>query len=102
LYALKLTGILHNDTRLDNIGIRGDNFVLFDFDGSGSPEEKCKDYIHDYKDLLVSFKFHDVLLPEEMSRFTGINSLVEIVKELGLTDSLNNSIDFLENLHITL
>ena len=102
LYALKLIGIIHNDTRLDNIGIKAQNFVLFDFDGSGTPLEKCKDYIDDYNDLLASFKFYDVVLPEEMKRFTGINSLIEIVKELGLTDSLNNSLDYLESLNIVL
>lgn len=102
LYALKSIGIVHNDTRLDNIGIYRQNFVLFDFDGSGTPLEKCKDYIDDYTDLLTSFKFYDVILPQEMNSFTGINSLIEIVKELGLTDSLNNSVDFLESLNIIL
>ncbi len=102
LYALKLIGIIHNDTRLDNIGIKAQNFILFDFDGSGTPLEKCKDYIDDYNDLLTSFKFYDVVLPEEMKGFTGINSLIEIVKELGLTDSLNNSLDYLESLNIVL
>lgn len=102
LYSLKLIGVIHNDTRLDNIGIYGQNFVLFDFDGSGTPVEKCKDYIDDYRDLLTSFRFYDVVLPEQMGRFTGINSLIEIVKELSLSDSLNNSLDFLESLNIIL
>lgn len=102
LYALKLTGIMHNDTRLDNIGIHGQNFVLFDFDGSGTPLEKCKDYIDDYNDLLESFRFYNITLPEQMRRFTGVNSLVEVVKELGLTQSLDNSVNFLENLTIIL
>lgn len=102
LYALKLIGVIHNDTRLDNIGIYGQNFVLFDFDGSGTPVEKCKDYIDDYRDLLTSFKFYDVVLPDRMKGFTGINSLIEIVKELSLTESLNSSLDFLESLNIIL
>jgi hypothetical protein len=102
LYALKLTGIMHNDTRLDNIGIHGQNFVLFDFDGSGTPLEKCKDYIDDYNDLMESFRFYNITLPEQMRRFTGVNSLLEVVKELGLSDGLDNSVNFLESLTIIL
>jgi hypothetical protein len=100
LYALKLIGIIHNDTRLDNVGILNGNFVLFDFDGSGTPDSKCKDYIDDYRDLLKSFKFYNVVLPEEIEGFTGIYSLVEIVQKLGLRDTLNSSLDYLENLSI--
>lgn len=100
LYSLKSIGLIHNDTRLDNIGIYKGNFVLFDFDGSGTPEQKCKDYIDDYKDLLISFKFYDVVLPEKMELFTGINSLIQITTELGFSDSLNNSVTYLEKLEI--
>lgn len=102
LYALKLIGVIHNDTRLDNVGILDGNFVLFDFDGAGAPESKCKDYIDDYRDLLTSFKFYGAVLPEEMKSFTGIYSLVEIVQKLGLRDTLNSSLDYLENLDIVL
>jgi hypothetical protein len=100
LYSLKVIGIIHNDTRLDNVGILDGNFVLFDFDGAGTPDSKCKDYIDDYSDLLKSFKFYNVVLPEEIEGFTGIYSLVEIVQKLGLRDTLNSSLDYLENLTI--
>ena len=34
LYGLYMNNIIHNDTRIDNIGIKDEKFVLFDFDGS--------------------------------------------------------------------
>ena len=75
LTALKKINIVHNDCVLDNIGIRKNNFVLFDFDGSGTPEEKGKDFSDDIRTLLNSFKFRDVNIP----KFTSIGDIIGYV-----------------------
>jgi hypothetical protein len=100
LYSLKKIGIIHNDTCLDNVGIYKGNFVLFDFDGSGEPLEKDKDYTHDYCTILNSFKFYGVELPLEMKKFIGIYSLIEIVSTLYMKKDFNNSLEYLESLKI--
>lgn len=95
LYALKTIGIIHNDTVIDNIGIYKDNFVLFDFDGSGTPEEKGKDFSNDIKTLINSFKFYDIKVPE-------IYSISEMVSYYANTfsKSYSESLHILENLKI--
>jgi hypothetical protein len=100
LYALKKIGILHNDTCLDNIGIYKGNFVLFDFDGAGTPAQKGKDYSNDYRNLVISFKFHGVELPPEMLTFIGLHSLIEIVYKLKNDNSLQDTVNYLESLSI--
>ena len=100
LYAVKKIGIIHNDTCLDNVGIYKGNFVLFDFDGSGDPLEKDKDYTHDYCTILNSFKFYGVDLPIEMKKFIGIHSLIDIVSTLYMKKDFKKSLEYLESLKI--
>ena len=100
LYSLKKIGIIHNDTCLDNVGIYKGNFVLFDFDGSGDPLEKDKDYTHDYSTILNSFKFYGVDLPIEMKNFIGIYSLIDIVSGLYTKKDFQTSLEYLESLKI--
>lgn len=95
LYALKNIGIMHNDTVIDNIGIYRGKFVLFDFDGSGTPDDKGKDFSDDFVSLKKSFTFHGV----DKGGFHGIASIVEFIsktKGISLTDAL----DYLETLEI--
>lgn len=74
LYALHSIGVIHNDVVLDNVGIQDGNFVLFDFDGSGSAEEKGK-YLSDDFDLLRnSIRYNlDLDLP-----IKNIGSVIEL------------------------
>lgn len=98
LYALKTIGIIHNDCRLDNIGIYKYNFVLFDFDGSGTREEKDKDFSDDYIDLTESFKNRGIVLP---FKFTGTTSVVQFVSnDLGM--SLTDALKYLKELRIVI
>jgi hypothetical protein len=55
LYGLYMNNIVHNDTRIDNIGIKNDKFVLFDFDGSVYP---TIDTSSDSYDLQQSMSFY--------------------------------------------
>jgi serine/threonine protein kinase len=57
LYGLHKNGIAHRDARIDNIGIHGGNFVLFDFDGSLETNERSL-YFKDPYDFFQSLKFH--------------------------------------------
>jgi hypothetical protein len=98
LLALKSIGIMHNDTVIDNIGIRNGKFVLFDFDGSGTPETKGKDFIDDFTNLRKSFEFRGVKV-EGAEKLQGINSTIEFVSKLkGIT--LQEAFRYLESLEI--
>lgn len=57
LYGLHCNSILHGDPRIDNIGIRSGNFVLFDFDNSNM-DIKSFSYRKDNWDFLKSLKFN--------------------------------------------
>lgn len=94
-YALKRIGIIHNDAVIDNIGIYNNNFVLYDFDGSGTPEEKGKDFSVDVDTLVNSFKFHGVNVPK-------VYSISEMVSYFAKTfsKSYSESLTILENLKI--
>jgi serine/threonine protein kinase len=61
--GLHYNDIYHGDTRVDNIGIKDGNFVLFDFDSSKkiTPENYTHGYANmmkDYNDFIVSIKFN--------------------------------------------
>ena len=56
LYGIHINNLLHGDARIDNIGIRDGNFVLFDFDGSSVDEHNV--YKKDYYDLITSIIFN--------------------------------------------
>jgi len=71
-----------------------------DFDGSGDPLEKDKDYTHDYCTILNSFKFYGVDLPIEMKKFIGIHSLIDIVSTLYMKKDFKKSLEYLESLKI--
>lgn len=55
LYGLYMNNIIHNDTRIDNIGIKNGKFILFDFDGSVYPSI---DIASDSYDLQKSMSFY--------------------------------------------
>lgn len=57
LYGLHCHSILHGDARIDNIGIRNDTFILFDFDGSNMGNE-ISSFKKDNWDLLNSLEFN--------------------------------------------
>jgi hypothetical protein len=57
LYGLHFNLILHGDPRVDNIGIRNGNFVLFDFDNS-SMDSSISSYRKDNWDFLKSLEFN--------------------------------------------
>jgi hypothetical protein len=57
LYGLHYHSILHGDARIDNIGIRNNTFILFDFDGSNMGNE-ISSFKKDNWDLLKSLEFN--------------------------------------------
>jgi len=58
LYGLHSKGYVHNDCRIDNIGINNiGNFVLFDFDGTVQEGERNISKLVDYKTLKESIEF---------------------------------------------
>jgi hypothetical protein len=57
LYGLHYHSILHGDARIDNIGIRNNTFILFDFDGSNMGNEIAS-FKKDNWDLLKSLEFN--------------------------------------------
>jgi len=96
LLTLKSINIVHNDCVLDNIGIYQGNFVLFDFDGSGDPDTKQKDFQDDYLSLYNSFTItHEVITP----KFEGIISIINFVAEKNKITH-QEAVKFLENLSI--
>lgn len=98
LLALKSIGIMHNDTVIDNIGIRNGKFILFDFDGSGTPESKGKDFTDDFANLRKSFEFRGVNV-QGSEKLQGINSTIEFVSRTkGIT--LQEAFRYLESLEI--
>lgn len=99
LYALKTINVIHNDCVVDNIGIYKGNFVLFDFDGSGSPEEKGKGFESDYRSLQNSLDFRGVDTTG-MDTISGINSVIEYVAEKE-NITIPEAFLLLENLTIT-
>ena len=78
LHVLHSINLIHNDAVLDNIGIQNNKFVLFDFDGTGRPEEKGKTFDNDYKTLQDSVKY---VLGQEI-KITGIGSVIEMVSKI--------------------
>lgn len=98
LVALRTINIIHNDCVLDNIGIYKGNFVLFDFDGSGTPEVKQKNFSYDYETLIKSFRFREVLIPN-MDKIKGIVSIIEYTMNI-YTLSAKDAFQFLEKLVI--
>jgi hypothetical protein len=57
LYGLHYNLILHGDTRIDNIAIKNNNFVLFDFDSSNINNETVS-FRKDNWDFLKSLEFN--------------------------------------------
>lgn len=101
LAVLHSNGIIHNDCSIDNIGMKiykgEQNFCLYDFDGSGTPEEKGKNFDIDFKSLSASFEFHTDL---QLKNFNGIGSVIELyskTKDVSFLDSYNA----LESMHVT-
>lgn len=96
LLIFKKINYIHNDCVLDNIGIYRGNFILYDFDGCGTPEEKNKDFEYDYKSLERSFDFCGFKLS---FKYDGIFSVIQhLSKEKDI--SFCESFEFLENLKI--
>jgi hypothetical protein len=65
------------------------NFCLYDFDGSGTPEEKGKNFDTDFKSLSASFEFHTDL---QLKNFNGIGSVIELyskTKDASFLDAYN-------------
>lgn len=81
LTSLHRVNLLHNDTVLDNIGIHGGNFVLFDFNGTGSPDEKGLAFHSDFERLARSFLFYGVD-EVRMKDVKGLHSLLLAVADI--------------------
>ena len=88
LTGLHKNGIFHGDARIDNIGIKGDNFVLFDFDSS----KKSYTFRNDFSIFAQSLCYNmgddyekiEQFIPEESCNF-----LERIAEQLDI-DVLNS------------
>ena len=62
LHGLHKNGIVHGDARVDNIGIKNGNYVLFDFDASKKVDMYTYTSTHlmnkDYNDFITSINFN--------------------------------------------
>lgn len=97
LFALHTRNILHNDCRLDNIGIQNGHFVLFDFDGSGSPSSKGKQLGQDFLDLKNSLEYHNLddvsnLIPENTQNLAK-NIFINFGDQVGNYDKAVDILD---------
>ena len=117
LYGLHVMNIIHNDARIDNVGIQNGKFVLFDFDGSGEPEIKNKYFKDDFKDFKNSIIFNidnDIDLSWFGNNTTNINlTLFKYLSNKRIQDEnidredverkteiYNETLEYLENLSI--
>ena len=90
--GLHFNGIYHGDARVDNIGIKDGNFVLFDFDSS----KKVTDYnspmfIKDYNDFIVSIKFN-LNNGKNPNRFSNISKFIPDIYSYIFSFIQNNEI----------
>ena len=90
LYGLHTNCILHGDSRLDNIGIRNDKFVLFDFD-CAKMDTDIFSFTKDNWDIMQSLKFH---IGED-----NLNNILEVYPYISSTDFVIN--DMIEYLCVT-
>lgn len=76
LHGLHINNIYHADARIDNIGIKNDNFILFDFDGSKKVDDSNSQIVtKDYNDFIRSIEFN--LNDEETPRrFKNIEKFI--------------------------
>ena len=109
LYGLHKNYILHGDSRIDNIAIINNNFIIFDFDGS-SVVENVDVLEKDVYDFVKSIKFN-----LEDNRFKEIKNLIPetynplqilckiILKRMNETNqNVNEVFDDLNNMKIIL
>jgi len=95
LYGFHTNNLLHGDARIDNIGIRDDNFVLFDFDGSSIDEHNV--YKKDYYDLITSIIFNTPSLKNEISHLKNSTNLINDIFSI-----FDGSVQDLEDLEINI
>ena len=81
--GLHYNQIFHGDTRVDNIGIKDGNFVLFDFDSSKKikQDDFSNGYMNmmkDYNDFIMSIKFN---LNEDVNP-TRFNNIAKFVPDI--------------------
>ena len=76
LHGLHINNIYHGDARIDNIGIKNENFILFDFDGSKKVDSLDTQIMSkDYRDFVRSIKFNlnDEATPD---RFKNVEQFI--------------------------
>lgn len=103
LYGLHLNCISHQDSRLDNIGIYNNNFVLYDFDGAYL--QKYYNFDKDIYDLKKSLKYN---LEKEFKKiesymcFTTSKELLTFMVSMHMSKnkSFKDVINNLDNLNI--
>jgi hypothetical protein len=95
LYGIHINNLFHGDARIDNIGIRDGNFVLFDFDGTSIDEHNV--YKKDYYDLITSIIFNTPCLKNEISHLQNSTNLMDDIFSV-----FDGSVEDLESLEINL
>jgi serine/threonine protein kinase len=104
LYGLHSKGWVHNDCRIDNIGISTTgNFILYDFDGTVELGERGKwrrrDYITFAESITyVTEKYRLSDLPRNVGE--GGNLIIALIRHFYDTKG-SGTVDWLENLKIT-
>jgi len=95
LSGLHYNGIYHKDARVDNIGIKDGNFVLFDFDFSKKiSSEDSSWFTHmtkDYSDFITSIKFN-LNEDENPNRFNNISKFIPDINSYTFSFIQNNKI----------
>ena len=99
LYGIHINNLLHGDARIDNIGIRDGDFVLFDFDGTSIDEHNV--YKKDYYDLITSIIFNTSdfypSMKNEISHLQNSSNMMDDIFSI-----FDGSMNDLESLEINL
>lgn len=103
LYGLHINNILHNDARIDNIGIKNNNFKIFDFDGTNIT---YTNFDKDIYDLKKSLEFNLGKEYNKIKKYTNnfftseelLNYIISI--HLDCFNTIEEIICYLDNLEI--
>jgi hypothetical protein len=104
IVGLNLSGYVHNDVSLDNIGIYNGTFILYDYNMS----KRGSDMIRDLSSFKRSIRFHlnDQLssriatLLDYVESSTPMDDFVYIIQRLHRFTSSKEAIDYLDHLTI--
>jgi len=100
LYMLHNNGVNHGDTRIDNIGIVNNKFILFDYDGSEIVSDMYKNY-KDLSDFINSIKFNCDNKWNSVKKYVPLDSatVYDFLDVILYTEHKTTGKSYIENLH---